>query len=85
MAVIEIRIVDMADADRIDLGLPSGAKPMTLDAQKVAGDSDQWVVVARAAQAPPPVVRRASTPRPKMFSMDYTDWHARLAGRTRAA
>ena len=85
MAVIEIRIIDMADTDRIDLGTPGSAKPIAFDAQQMTGAPDQWVVVARAAQSAAPVARRASTPRPKMFSMDYTGWHARLAGRTRAA
>jgi hypothetical protein len=85
MAVIEIRIIDMVVADRIDVGVLGGTKPVFIDAQEVAGAADKWVVLARATQSTPPVPNRASTPRQKMFSMDYAGWHERLAGRTRTA
>jgi hypothetical protein len=72
MAVIEIRILDMVDTDRIE-------------AVGMTGASDEWVVLARAPHSAPPAPHRASTPRPKMFSLDYAGWHERLAGQTRTA
>ena len=85
MAVIEIRVIDMVDTDKIDLGVTGGAKLAPTDTQTMDGASDQWVVLARAARSASPVPNRASAPRQKMFSMDYAGWHARLAGRTHTA
>jgi hypothetical protein len=82
MAVIEIRITDMVDTDRIDLGVTSGITYAPMNPEQKASTPDPSAVLVRPAQ---PVPLRTPAPRQAKFTMDYPDWHSRLAGSTGTA